>query len=125
MSNIRNCICCGKEYEYCPNCNKDNKPMWMMSFDRAECKELFNLVSAYNMGRIGIDKVRAYAKNHGLKPEAYIESIRKVIEVPKDAEVKASVAPATSDVRNRNDMPFRRKKKRKTGYRFNTARDIQ
>lgn len=37
------CKVCGSGYSFCPGCVKDmNKPRWMSSFDKEECKKLFD-----------------------------------------------------------------------------------
>lgn len=90
MAIKRTCKCCGKEYEYCPNCHKELKPLWMATFDCEVCKDLFNLVSAYNLGMVTKDKVKAFAREKGLDTSVYSEPIRKVLEdtptkkAPKD-----------------------------------------
>jgi len=54
----RKCKCCGKSYDYCPNCGKSSSTPWMFSFDTEACKELFNAVSAYNMNLIKEDGIK-------------------------------------------------------------------
>lgn len=54
----RKCKCCGKSYDYCPNCGKSSSKPWMFSFDTEVCKELFNAVSAYNMKLIKEDGIK-------------------------------------------------------------------
>ena len=76
----RTCICCGKTYEYCPNCQRDVKPLWMVSFHNETCKELFNLVSAYKMGMVEKDRVIQFVRDKGLNTSRYPEDIRRVIE---------------------------------------------
>ena len=87
MAIKRKCICCGKEYEYCPNCHKELKPLWMASFDCETCKDLFNIVSAYNVGMVDKNKVKDFVRAKGLNTSGYSESIRKVLE---DNPIKAS-----------------------------------
>ena len=51
MSKIRKCICCNNSYEYCGNCGDGrSKPSWMAMYDTEKCKDVFNVVSGYNMG---------------------------------------------------------------------------
>ncbi len=53
MAKYRICKVCGKKYAYCPSCVEDmNKPTWMMSFDKAECKEVWDVLSANGVGLI-------------------------------------------------------------------------
>ena len=63
MAKKRNCICCQKEYEYCPNCGEySSYPTWMAEFDTETCKEIFNIVSAYNTNLVGENEVKAVVK---------------------------------------------------------------
>ena len=80
MSVIRKCVCCGKEYDFCPNCAKKEQPAWMVTFCSVPCKELFNIVSAYNANRIGKAAVQAYVAEHHITGTNYAEPIRKVLE---------------------------------------------
>lgn len=52
MAKKRICACCGKEYEYCPTCGKDRAKPWLAVTDTLECKEVLNIISAYNMGLV-------------------------------------------------------------------------
>lgn len=54
MSKVRNCVCCGRSYEYCPTCSKD--PVWKLLYDTEVCRDISNVVSAYNMKVISKDK---------------------------------------------------------------------
>lgn len=86
MAVLRKCICCGKEYEYCPNCGKNSKPAWMVTFCGEDCKELFNIVSAYNMKLINKAKVQAFVAEHDITDfQKFENSIRKVLEAASDS----------------------------------------
>lgn len=46
----RECYLCGTKYEYCPTCSQDKmKPSWMTEFHTANCKEIFNICTRFNM----------------------------------------------------------------------------
>lgn len=62
----RKCKCCGKSYDYCPNCGKSSSKPWMFSFDTEVCKELFNAVSAYNMELIKEDGIRNIVNKYNI-----------------------------------------------------------
>lgn len=89
MSVMRRCVCCNKEYEYCPGCHKKDQPGWMVTFCSLPCKELFNLVSAYNTKRIGKDVVKKYAMEHGLDSSKFSEPVKKVLDDVMDVEIKS------------------------------------
>lgn len=49
----RFCKICGTQYEYCPTCSRDmNKPKWYTSFDKVECKNLFDALSSNGSGSL-------------------------------------------------------------------------
>lgn len=49
MANNRKCILCKKEYNYCPNCNKDrNKPTWYRLYCSQACHDIFDILNNYN-----------------------------------------------------------------------------
>ena len=81
MSVVRKCVCCDKEYEFCPSCKKKDQPAWMVSFCSEPCKGLFNVISAYNAKRIGKGAVQAYIAEHKITDfTKYTPSIKKVLE---------------------------------------------
>ena len=89
MSVIRKCVCCDKEYEFCPSCKKKDQPAWMVSFCSEPCKGLFNIVSAYNAKRVGKGTVQAYIAEHKITDlTKYTEPVKRVLE-----EVKATPNP--------------------------------
>lgn len=56
-STTKHCKICGAQYDYCPTCGRDiNKPKWYISFDRAECKKLFDILAANGSGQTSNEK---------------------------------------------------------------------
>lgn len=88
MAVKRKCVCCGKEYSFCPNCAKANQPQWMVTFCSEGCKDLFHVISGYNMKRLGKADVQAFIAEHNITGTKYTEPIRKVID-----EVVIKAAP--------------------------------
>ena len=79
MAVMRKCVCCGKEYKYCPNCaRKNSQPLWKMTFCSETCQELFNIVSAYNSGRVGKAELQSFIAEHDMDTN-YKEPIQKVL----------------------------------------------
>ena len=79
MAEKRICLCCGKEYEYCPNCGGSKTP-WKVNYDTEACKELFNIVSAYNMNLVNEDKVKEVLDKHSITDfSVYKDSIRNLL----------------------------------------------
>lgn len=88
MEKTRTCIACGKEYKYCPSCNK-TEPKWKVLYDTEECKEMFDAISAYNLhtgNKEGIQRI--LTKYHVKDYSKYVESInKKLVELfPKKEE---------------------------------------
>lgn len=49
----RICYMCNKSYHYCPTCAEDrNKPSWYNMFCSEVCKDLNDILSENNFGRI-------------------------------------------------------------------------
>lgn len=111
MAIKRKCVCCGKEYEYCPNCHKQMKPLWMTTFDCELCKEVFNIVSAYNVGMINKDKLKGFVKANGIDPSNYVESIRKVLEItfPEPMTKEEVSPPKANEYKPRR--PFKKRRR--------------
>ena len=53
----RECLTCGTEYSYCPNCNR-NEPSWKAEFHNANCKNIFQICTQYNVGLLTKEKAR-------------------------------------------------------------------
>ena len=50
---IRRCVVCGSEYKFCPRCNEDaDKPLWYFTFCAEQCKNIYNITSGYEDGKI-------------------------------------------------------------------------
>lgn len=67
MAKTRTCACCGKTYKYCPTCGKDIKKPWLAICDTEECREVLNIISAYNMGTVDKDRVKAVLDKYNVK----------------------------------------------------------
>lgn len=53
VKNNKTCILCGKKYTYCGNCAEfENLPHWMICYCSKNCKDIFDILSAYNMKQI-------------------------------------------------------------------------
>ena len=50
---IRRCVVCGSEYKFCPRCNEDaDKALWYFTFCAEQCKNIYNITSGYEDGKI-------------------------------------------------------------------------
>lgn len=140
MGKQRTCISCGKKYDYCPNCGNFSKyPKWMTEFCSEECKEVFNIISGYNIGVKSDDDVKKviskynvndYSKFSGsiqntlnsiskssvIKEEIPVVKEAPVIEEKVVVEEEAVVeeAPVEIEVNNEEERPsYNRKRRRK------------
>ncbi len=100
----RICKCCGKQYEYCPHCGKHSDELWRNITDTEECREVLNIVSAYNMKLANKDQVKKVLDKFGVTDYGkYKDSISSVLNElfgkkkedvqEKAAEVVESIAP--------------------------------
>ena len=83
---MRECLCCGKSYKYCPNCGKDEKkPLWYDSFCSENCKDIFDITTEYYFGHITKDKAKeGFSKCDLSKLESFrdsvIRDVKKILE---------------------------------------------
>lgn len=50
VRNNKTCILCGNKYSYCSGCAEfDHLPRWMECYCSENCKDIFNILSSYNM----------------------------------------------------------------------------
>lgn len=128
MAYERQCICCGKTYQYCPHCGSfSNHPKWMFNYDTESCNELFNIISAYNMKVVGKDEVLTVVKKYNITDFAkYKPSIKKVLAelCSAPAQVEKTVEQPTAEEPKpvENKPHFEGKKKNKF---YNKNKDIE
>lgn len=98
MANKRNCIICGKVYDYCPTC-RTKKPAWMALFDSETCHEIYDIISDYNFKRI--DKTEAKSRLNTIKiksSKGYNNAIKTVLdEIFSAPVVKETKSTVTED----------------------------
>ena len=93
----RICKCCGKQYEYCPHCGKHSDELWRNITDTEECREVLNIVSAYNMKLANKDQVKKVLDKFGVTDYGkYKDSISSVLnelfgKKQEDVQKKAAV----------------------------------
>ena len=67
MSKERNCIFCGKSYQYCPNCGEYNSlPKWMYNFDSEKCHDLYEVIGGYNIGKKTKEDIQQVLIKHNI-----------------------------------------------------------
>ena len=49
VKNMRKCVVCGTEYEYCSTCSRHkSKAKWMNTFHDEKCKNIYDICVQYN-----------------------------------------------------------------------------
>lgn len=95
LKSKRICKCCGKEYEYCPHCGTKSDEMWKNLTDTKECLAVFNIVAAYNVGRVTAEQVKRVLEENKVKD--YSKFKRSIVDV-LDKIYKTSNVPAMKKV---------------------------
>ena len=108
MAKERKCLCCGKTYEYCPNCGKASSP-WKIDFDTEECRDIFNIISAYNMGIAKEKNVLAIIEKYSVTDfMKYKDSINAKLQEmfsKNNRNVKNVEIPVVEEVEVKEDAP--------------------
>ena len=55
MAHLRNCILCGKEYDYCPRCD-ETQPTYLLKYCGANCKEISLVLNKYTFKHLTKDE---------------------------------------------------------------------
>lgn len=83
----RKCLACGKEYDFCPRCEAAKETPWMITFDRNECKEIFNVVSGYNMGISTLNDVKTVLDKYNIADvSVYQGNVKDVLMQAQDVK---------------------------------------
>ncbi len=92
MANTKTCLACGKKYDFCPRCRNGLENPWMVSFDCTDCKEIFNVVSGYNIGVSTIADVKVVMDKLNISDvEVYQGAVKDVLLKAKEPEKAATV----------------------------------
>lgn len=81
MAKIRICLSCGNKYDHCNHCGDgQSKPSWFNLYDSEECKDLYNVVSGYNMGIKQKYEVKAILDKYNIVDfSKYTDGIKNVL----------------------------------------------
>ena len=103
-NDLRMCCVCNKEYSFCPVCNPEDrlKPTWHFAYCSENCKDIYNITSSFENGRLSdidakakLEKLDLNEKdNFGESYQKSIDSIMKakpqvVTKENKKTEVKS------------------------------------
>ena len=127
MAYERQCICCGKTYQYCPHCGSfSNHPKWMFNYDQESCMELFNVVSAYNMGVVKKEEVLTVVKKYNITDfSKYKDSIKKLLTELCAPEKKPEPVVEKQPVEENKPALNEQKKNKKNKFYFEKNKDIE
>lgn len=108
---LRTCICCGKEYEYCPRCGKyDQYPRWMTNFHDANCREIFQTTIEYMSHNITDDQARTRLDKCDLSNKVTFDStVQRMIDTLYPPKVEIMPKPEVTESEE-TEQPLVRKK---------------
>lgn len=83
MKKNRKCICCSKQYSYCPNCGGTDrlKPYWYSEFCSEECKGVWDIATRYNMQLISKQEAKTVLSKYDLVDiSKYVACVQRDLE---------------------------------------------
>ena len=108
-NDLRMCCVCHKEYSFCPVCNPEDKlkPTWHFAYCSENCKDIYNITSSFENGRLSdidakakLEKLDLNEKdNFGESYQKSIDSIMKAkAQVIKKENKKTEVKSVKKDI---------------------------
>ena len=99
----RECVICGKEYEYCNRCGEHyNRPTWMSMFCCEECKNIYEACAGNIAGHYNDEETKKLLdmcdiKKVSEKPVLILNVIKKLYKEEEQKETVEEVAAQTYD----------------------------
>ena len=89
------CAVCENTYKYCPNCAQDkDKPTWYFTFCSSNCKNIYDVTSSYENGRIAaneakkiLDKLDLSKIVEGTSYDSSVKSINDEVKKNKTVDI--------------------------------------
>ena len=108
-NDLRMCCVCHKEYSFCLFCNPEDrlKPTWHFAYCSENCKDIYNITSAFEDGRITDTEAKAKLEKLDLNEkdnfgESYQKSIASIMkakaQVIKKENKKTEVKSVKKDI---------------------------
>ena len=122
MAKERQCIFCGRSYQYCPTCAEDSRyPKWMFNFDTEKCHDLYEAVGGYNIGVKTKEDIKAVLDKYNITDYSeFADGLRKKLEnlfpVKKQKE---TVADTETEQAEEKYIPRRNRR-----YNKNNTEDV-
>ena len=86
-NDLRMCCVCHKEYSFCPVCNPEDglKPTWNFAYCSENCKDIYNITSSFENGRLSDIDAKAKLEKLDLNEkdnfgESYKNSIASIMK---------------------------------------------
>ena len=108
-NDLRMCCVCHKEYSFCPVCNQEDrlKPTWHFAYCSENCKDIYNITSSFENGRLSDIDAKAKLEKLDLNEidnfgESYQKSIASIMkakaQVIKKENKKTEVKSVKKDI---------------------------
>lgn len=110
----RTCIVCRKDYNYCMHCDEfSHLPKWMMLFHDANCREIFNTISAYENTEISKEtaKARLTACDFSRKAnysKAFSKKVDDILKIEKNPFEKVETVEADNEIKHKRASRIKR-----------------
>lgn len=91
-NDLRMCCVCHKEYSFCPVCNPEDrlKPTWHFAYCSENCKDIYNITSSFENGRLSDIDAKAKLEKLDLnEKDNFGESYQKSIDSIMKAKAQA------------------------------------
>ena len=91
----RNCIVCGKEYEYCNRCSSHaTMPTWMALYHDDNCRSIMNIATEYMAGNITNSDAKSQLDKCDLTDkknfrESVLKAVNEIYASKKTAKVQS------------------------------------
>ena len=92
----RICALCKSQYQFCPQCSPDDakKPTWYFTFCSSNCKNIYDVTSSYENGRIAaneakkiLDKLDLSKIVEGTSYDSSVKSINDEVKKNKTVDI--------------------------------------
>ena len=108
-NDLRTCCVCHREYSFCPVCNSEDrlKPAWHFVYCCENCKDIYNITSSFENGRLSDVEAKAKLEKLDLSKknsfgESYQKSIASILkaktQVSKKENKKTEVKSVKKDI---------------------------
>lgn len=119
---LRTCAVCYSSYKFCPRCSEDaNKEPWHFTFCSSNCKNIYDVTSSFEDGRISKDEAASKLKDLDLSKREYFgksykDTISKILKTEKviikdkkeevipEVQEQPKVKPETSNGKESKDI---------------------